>query len=89
MPKPANLIPSRQLNVALPLPIFTRLTLHLNSDLEGRVPHGAYSRFLVELLRQHFDQAELDLGSRFGGPPGIYLIRGEAATIALLEKDLS
>ena len=89
MPKPANLIPSRQLNVALPLPIFTRLALQLNSDLEGRVPHGAYSRFLVELLRQHFDQAELDLGERFGAPPGIYLVRGEPATIALLGRELS
>ena len=90
MPKPPNLIPSKQLNVALPLPVFTRLMLHLNSDLEGRVPHGAWSRFLVELLRQHFDQAELDLAPWLGEdiPVGLYLVRGEAATIAALKEIL-
>ena len=66
MPKPPNPIPSRVLNVALPLPVFTQMMLHLNSDLEGRVPHGAYSRFISELIREHFAKQTLDIGQLIG-----------------------
>lgn len=90
MPKPPNLIPSKQLNVALPLPVFTQLMLHLNSDLEGRVPHGAYSKFLSELLRNHFEEGTLDLSPFLGPdiPAGIYLVRGPRETIDALERIL-
>ena len=91
MPKPPNLIPTRQLNVALPLPVFARLSLELNSDLEGRVPHGAYSRFLSELLRAHFEQSEIDLAQYLGPeiPPGIYVLRGPIETIEALRRILA
>ena len=36
--------PSQQLNVALSLPLYTRLSAH-PIELEGR-PHGAYSRLI-------------------------------------------
>ena len=90
MPKPPNLIPTKQLNVALPLPVFTRLSLELNSDLEGRVPHGAYSRFLSELLRAHFDHSEIDLAPHLGPdiPAGIYVLRGPLETIEALRRIL-
>jgi len=90
VPKPPNLIPSKQLNVALPLPVFTQLTLHLHSDLEQRVPHGAYSRFITELLREHFASKVVDIGVRQDPPltPGVYLLRGEPATIELLQRTL-
>lgn len=90
MSKPLSIIPSRQLNVALPLPVFTRLMLHLNSDLEGRVPHGAYSRFLTDILRERFDEAQLDLAPFLHpeSPSGTYVVRGEPATIQLLEQRL-
>ncbi len=90
MPRPPNLIPSKVLNVALPLPVFTQMMLHLNSDLEGRVPHGAYSRFLAELLRDYFNTKAVDIGPRVNPdfPPGVYLLRGDAATIELLERTL-
>jgi hypothetical protein len=89
MPKPPNLIPTKQLNVALPLPVFSQLMLHLNSDVEGRVPHGAYSRFLTELLRQHFEQGELDLAPYLGVPAGIYTVRGDAVTLEILQRRLA
>ncbi len=54
MPKPRNIIPTQLLNVAIPLPSHTRLTLHLYSELEQRVPHGAYSRFITERLDEFF-----------------------------------
>ena len=43
MTKTKSVIPSQQLNVALPLPLYVQLTSHLYSELEGRVPHGGYS----------------------------------------------
>jgi len=87
MPKPPNLIPSRQLNVALPLPLLTQLSLELYSELEGRVPHGAYSRFLVELLRKHFAEQVLDLGPHLGEdfPVGTYLLQGAPETLEALK----
>ena len=91
MPKPPNLIPSKQLNVALPLPIFTRLTLDLHSALEDRVPHGAYSRFLSDLLRAHYEESQLDLGPFLGAdfPAGVYVIRGARETLEALQRKLS
>lgn len=85
MPKPANLIPSKQLNVALPLPLFTQLTLDLHSDLEQRVPHGAYSRFFSQLLREHYEHAELDLAEYVPQlPADLYVVRGDPETIRAL-----
>jgi len=90
MPKPANLIPSKQLNVALPLPLFTQLSLHLSSDLEGRVPHGAYSRFLSDLLRAHFERAEIDLNTYMSQvPPGVYVLSGPSVSVDAFQKLLS
>jgi len=90
MPKPANLIPSKQLNVALPLPLFTQLSLALTSDLEGRVPHGAYSRFLQDLLRAHFERAELDLNTYASMvPPGVYVLSGPPASVEAFQKLLT
>lgn len=91
MPRPKNLIPSTQLNVALPLPLFTRLALDLNSDLEGRVPHGAYSRFFSDLLRAHYEEAQLDLGQFLAAdiPAGVYVVRGPSATIEALKRILA
>lgn len=90
MPKPRNIVPTRMLNVALPLPVFAQLTLHLNSDVEGRVPHGAYSQFLSEIIKAHFAAAELDLAPWLpdGVPPGVYVVRGAAETIEALKGKL-
>lgn len=90
MPKPANLIPSKQLNVALPLPLFTQLSLALTSDLEGRVPHGAYSRFLQDLLRAHFERAEIDIADYLPqAPAGVYVLSGPPASVEAFQKLLT
>lgn len=46
------------LHVALPLSIRTRLDLHLFSELEGRVPKGAYQEFFIERLQEYFSQLD-------------------------------
>lgn len=56
MPRRPNLERSVPLMLMLPESVRTRLDLLLWSDVEGRVPLGAYQRFFVELLNEHFDQ---------------------------------
>lgn len=88
MAKTPNIIPSKQLNVALPLPLMVRLSTHLYSDLEGRVPHGAYSRFLIDLLQVHFAERALDLAPYTGSAPGTLQVTGTPEAIAALTKVL-
>ena len=88
MPKRPNIIPSQQLNLALPLPVYTQLTAHLFSELENRVPHGAYSRFMVELIRGHFTAKHLDLAPFMNGDPGAFIVSGSPEAIAALERTL-
>ena len=88
MAKTPNIIPSKQLNVALPLPLFVRLSAHLYSDLEGRVPHGAYSRCLIDLLQMHFAERSLDLAAYTGSAPGSLQVTGTVEAIAALTKVL-
>jgi len=89
MAKHPNLIPSQQLNVALPLPVYTQLTAHLYSPLEGRVPHGAYSRFLTDLLREQFAGKSLDLAPWVVGVPGAFVVHGTAEAIRELKYRLT
>ena len=89
MPRKPNLIPSVQLNVALPLDVHTRLSAHLYSPLEGRVPLGAYQRFLTELLRERFDGKSLDLAPYIvGGTPGAFVVSGRTEAIRALKYKL-
>lgn len=43
------------LTVSIPEDISAKLKLHLFSEVEGRVPHGAYKRLIVKLLRQYLE----------------------------------
>jgi hypothetical protein len=88
MAKHANLIPSQQLNVALPLPVYTQLSAHLYSELEGRIPHGAYSRFLVDLIRGHFAGQSLDLAAWTGAIPGAFVVNGSPEAVRALARVL-
>jgi len=88
MGKRPNLIPSQQLNVALPMPLYVQLSAHLYSDLEGRVPHGAFSRFLVDLLRARFTEQYLDLAPYVDSPAGAFQVAGSPEAIAALKRRL-
>jgi len=89
MAKHPNLIPSQQLNVALPLPVYTQLSAYLYSELEGRIPHGAYSRHLTDLLRAQFAGKSLDLAPWVGSAPGAFVVNGTAEAIQQLELVLT
>lgn len=53
--RPPNIMRPVQLTTTLPEDLRAKLDLHLYSTVEGRVPHGAYSRFLAERIREFFD----------------------------------
>lgn len=83
--KRPNAIPSQPLNVALPLPLYTKLGAHLYSELEGRVPHGGFSRFMIDLLQGYFANQSLDLAPFAGTTPGACIVQGAPETIKLLQ----
>jgi hypothetical protein len=76
------------LNLALPQPEHTRLTLHLFSDLEGRVPLGAYQRFFSERINDFFAQRHLDLAPWTGGDPGAVVVSGSEEALNVLRQTL-
>jgi hypothetical protein len=88
MSKRANVIPSQPLNVALPLPLYTQLSAHLYSELEGRVPHGAFSRFFIDLLRGYFSEQHLDLAPFVGSPPGAFILHGSPEAVDACRRNL-
>ena len=83
-PKPA-VEKNELLNLSLPPYLVARLKLFLWSDLEGRVPKGAYQKFFTDRLREYFDLYKpLDVSSFLGVPPSTHVVLGEASTIAAL-----
>ena len=86
MGHPINLIPCTPLNTSLPVDVRARLDLHLFSDVEGRVPKGAYQRLLTELINQYLDNRVLDLAPYFGTLPEEAIVRGSSSVIARLKQ---
>lgn len=58
MPRRPNIERPEQVEISLPETEKARLDLFLWSESEGRVPYGAYSKFFLELLRNHFAKME-------------------------------
>lgn len=56
MPRPRKVIRSIPIQVQFPEDVAATMDLHLFSPLEGRVPHGRRSEFIVALVRKHFNQ---------------------------------
>lgn len=85
MPAPKNIIPSASLHLHIPEDLKARLDLELFSEVEGRVPKGAYQRLVVSLLRRHFEARPLDLASlRQSIPPGTYIIQAPSHILTKL-----
>lgn len=85
MPKPKNLIPTEKLHVALSLPLHQRMTAHLWSEAESRVPHGAYQAFLEQRIREYFGQRTIDIAPFVVGmPAATFHITGTAESLEQL-----
>jgi hypothetical protein len=56
--RPRNVIRSVSLHTHLPEDLYAKLTLHLYSPSEQRVPNSAYQRFICERITEFFNQRE-------------------------------
>ncbi|MGH9438465.1 MAG: hypothetical protein ACRD22_11365 [Terriglobia bacterium] len=56
--KRPNIIRPVSLHMTLPENVRVKLDLYLYSTVEGRVPHGAYNKFIAELISKFFAQME-------------------------------
>jgi hypothetical protein len=55
MARPKKAIQSVEKNISIDKDIVTRIDLELYSELEGRVPHGAWSRLINNMLRTYIN----------------------------------
>jgi hypothetical protein len=84
--RPKNTIPTIPLTTNLPADIRSRLDMFLFSEVEGRVPAGAYQAFFCSRIREFFDTRRLDL-EVFGFPRG-YFVTGSPEMLAALTDRL-
>lgn len=89
MARPRNLIRSESLHLRLPGPLQEKLSGLLHSEVEGRVPVGAYQTFFTELLIAYLNGRTLDISH--WAPPAMMVmpgttVRGSAQAIETLEN---
>ncbi len=67
----ASIIRPIKLTTTFPEDVRVKLDLHLYSEVEQRVPKGAYQAFLVDRIRKFFSHRQLQLptGEWIEGPP--------------------
>jgi hypothetical protein len=53
--RPTKTLKSIQINVSLPEDLAAKVKLHLFSEVEGKVPHGAMQEFFSKLVREFFE----------------------------------
>lgn len=88
MPRHKSLNPSASLNVHFESSLKAKLDALLYSELEERVPHGAYQRFFNLFLTQALLHKALDLAPFIGTNPGEAIVRGDPGAIERLKTHL-
>lgn len=67
MGRPSPIVPKGRLTLNLPVDLLAALKLLLYSDLEKKVPYGAYSELAEVLFRRYIEkQQEKDKLSKLG-----------------------
>lgn len=89
MARPRNPVERREVRVTLPLDLVTRFELAQTSPTDGGRPQGIWQDFFTRALREHFEQATLDVSGWLGAAPGKYLVRGSADALTQLKYILS
>lgn len=56
MGRPRKAIRPIEKNISLPLDLVARVELELYSELEGKVPFGAWSRYVEKLIRDDLEK---------------------------------
>lgn len=88
MPRKPNIVAGTHLHTVIPADVRTRLDLVLYSEVEGRVPHGAYQSFFLARIRDFFETQELDLAPYLGSLPGEMTVRGRKETLEIIKARL-
>jgi hypothetical protein len=88
MPRKAAITPNKHLHTTIPPELAAKLDLFLWSEVEGKVPQGAYQSFIVKAIRDFFTYRELDLAPYLGAMPGEYTIKGNIVSLDALMKHL-
>lgn len=83
-----NAIASDALLVRLPAEEAAMLRLHLHSELEGRIPRGAFRDFFAARIREYFKAETLDLSPYLGLPPCSALVRCAPETAELIRMKM-
>ncbi len=62
MARPRKTDRPQEKNISLPQSLVLRVELELFSELEGKVPFGAWQRYIVRLIEADMAQAEANRG---------------------------
>lgn len=94
MPRPLKTDRPIEKNISLPTSLVARVDLELFSDLEGKVPFGAWQKFLVGLIEAHFTRKRVYKAYGFRGhyPVGtaaVIVAQDEAEARKLLDEALA
>jgi hypothetical protein len=84
MPRRPAIEPNFELHTTLPPKLATRVELLLFSEAEGRVPRGAWQRFLTNIITEFFSHRKVDVGVFMNRQPGEILIQGSDHAISTL-----
>lgn len=58
MPRPKSAVPRIDKKITLSSDVVARVELELFSELEGRVPYGAWAAFIEGIITRHFAMAK-------------------------------
>lgn len=86
--RPRSIEPTVDCHVYLPESLHTQISILLWSELEGKVPYGKLSSFLIDRAKEFFTTKTLDVGELTGGQPGLHVVRGDPETLKQLETKL-
>ena len=84
MARTPSLERSQSLHLKLKEDVLARVDVALYSELERRVPHGAYQKFFTSLVLKFFSDKKLDLAPFTGKLPGIDVVQGPEHAIEQL-----
>jgi len=88
MPRKAALVANKHIHTTVPYDLAARFELTIFSEVEGRVPQGAYQAFVIEAIRDKLDNQSIDLAPFLGTMPGECVVRGRPETIRKLVAKL-
>ena len=66
MPRPRKAVRSIEKNISIPEDVVARIDLELWSELEEKVPFGAWQRLVTGLLREHIAKLDALKGGKSG-----------------------